>query len=199
MENIKEIIAKNLTELRKSHKMTQQQLADKLGYSPKAVSRWERAETLPDIEMLCRICEMYGVRFEYLLKEEQPAPSKNPNIIVKNTTSKLSITAIAFLTVWIIASTAFMYAGAFGMPRAWMFFIWALPTSGAVLMICNHKWGNRILGFITMSYTNWTLILALYLQLLSYNMWMLFITGVPVQLILLLSLTLKKENTKDQR
>ena len=177
--------------------MTQQQLADKLGYSPKAVSRWERGETLPDIEMLCKICDMYGVKFEYLLKEEQPAPAKNPNIIVKDTKSKLSITAIAFLTVWIVASVGFMYSRVFAMPNSWMLFIWALPASAVVLMICNHKWGNRILGFCACSYFTWTLILALYLQLLEYNMWMLFITGVPVELILLISLTLKKENGKN--
>ena len=194
MENIKEVIAKNLTELRRTHKMTQQQLADKLGYSPKAISRWERGETLPDIEMLCKICDMYGVKFEYLLKEEQPAPSKNPNIIVKDTKSRLSITAIAFLTVWIVASTAFLYSNVLGIPNSWILFIWALPTSGAVLIICNRKWGNRILGFIARSYTVWTLILSIYLHTVEHNMWMLFIIGIPIHLILLISLTLKKEN-----
>lgn len=64
MENVKEIIARNLTELRKSHKMTQSALAEKLNYSDKAISRWEHAETLPDIETLCRICDIYGVKFE---------------------------------------------------------------------------------------------------------------------------------------
>ena len=67
MENIKEIIASNLASLRKERKFTQQELASKLNYSDKAVSRWEHAETLPDIETLCKICEIYGVKFEYLL------------------------------------------------------------------------------------------------------------------------------------
>jgi len=69
MENIKEIIAKNLVELRKANKLTQGALAEKLNYSDKAVSRWEHAETLPDIETLCRICDIYGVNFEYLLQK----------------------------------------------------------------------------------------------------------------------------------
>ena len=56
MENIKETIAKNLVELRKSHKLTQSALAEKLNYSDKAISRWEHAETLPDIETLCKVC-----------------------------------------------------------------------------------------------------------------------------------------------
>jgi tellurite methyltransferase len=55
MENVKEIIAKNLTELRKANKLTQGALAEKLNYSDKAISRWEHAETLPDIETLCKI------------------------------------------------------------------------------------------------------------------------------------------------
>ena len=61
MENIKEIIAYNLAALRKERKFTQQELASRLNYSDKAVSRWEHAETLPDIETLCKICEIYGV------------------------------------------------------------------------------------------------------------------------------------------
>ncbi len=79
MDNIKEIIAKNLVELRKSHKLTQQSLADKLNYTDKAISRWEHAETLPDIETLCKICDLYGVKFEYLLQKEQP--KKNPYVV----------------------------------------------------------------------------------------------------------------------
>ena len=70
MENVKAIIAKNLVELRKSKRMTQQELAEKLNYSDKAISRWEHAETLPDIETLCRICDIYGVSFEYLLSKD---------------------------------------------------------------------------------------------------------------------------------
>ena len=57
-ENVKEIIAANLCALRKENKLTQQQLAEKLNHSDKAVSRWENAETLPDIETLCKICDI---------------------------------------------------------------------------------------------------------------------------------------------
>ena len=67
MENVKEIIAKNLVELRKSRKYTQQQLAEKLNYSDKAISRWEHAESLPDIETLCKIADYYHVTLDYLV------------------------------------------------------------------------------------------------------------------------------------
>ena len=71
-ENIKDIIAANLVELRKSKKMTQSEVAEKLNYSDKAISRWEHADSLPDIETLCKVCEIYVVKFEYLLQKEQP-------------------------------------------------------------------------------------------------------------------------------
>ena len=60
MENVKETIAANLVSLRKANKMTQSALAEKLNYSDKAISRWEHAETLPDIETLCRICDLFS-------------------------------------------------------------------------------------------------------------------------------------------
>ena len=53
--NVKQTIAKNLVELRRRHRFTQQELAQRLNYSDKAISRWEHAETLPDIETLCRV------------------------------------------------------------------------------------------------------------------------------------------------
>ena len=81
MKNVKEIIAKNLIDLRKSKKYTQQAVAEKLNYSDKAISRWERGESLPDVETLCRICDLYGVTFEYLLQDEQPPRAKNPHVV----------------------------------------------------------------------------------------------------------------------
>lgn len=47
MEDLKEIIAKNLTQLRTHAQLTQIQLAEKLNYSDKAVSKWERGEAIP--------------------------------------------------------------------------------------------------------------------------------------------------------
>ncbi len=193
MDSIKDIIGKNLAELRRQNKLTQQQVADRFGYSSKAVSRWERGETLPDIEMLAKICDFYGVKLEYLLQKEQPL-GKNPNVIVKDTNRHLFITLIAFLSVWIIASVIFVYSSALGIPRSWMIFIISLPISGFVLLICNKHWGNRISSFIIRTYLLWTLILTAYLWFIDKNFWMFFITGVPIQLILVLILTLKGDN-----
>ncbi|MFQ8954332.1 MAG: helix-turn-helix domain-containing protein [Oscillospiraceae bacterium] len=52
MEKLNFIIAKNLSELRRKNKLTQLEVAEKLNYSDKAVSKWEQGESLPGIEVL---------------------------------------------------------------------------------------------------------------------------------------------------
>lgn len=191
MENIKEIIAYNLATLRKERKFTQQELASRLNYSDKAVSRWEHAETLPDIETLCKICEIYGVKFEYLLQKEQPKKN-NPNIIKKDTPNKIIIMLIAALSVWIAAIVAYSYMNIILLQNAWTIFIWAIPLTCTVLQISNsYFFKNVLFKYILSSVINWTMILSIYLQLISYNIWMLFIIGIPIQIIIVLLAILK--------
>ena len=192
MENIKEIIAKNLVELRKANKLTQGALAEKLNYSDKAISRWERGESLPDVETLCRICDLYGVTFEYLLQDEQPPRAKNPHVVQDDKSSKIAITLIAACVVWLAVTISYIYTDIILGVGKWTLFIWAVPLSAIVFCVCNGLWGRRCFSFIINSVLNWGIILAVYLELLSYNLWMLFIVGIPVQLIILLSVRLKR-------
>ena len=62
----KSIIANNIIELRKSKKWTQIELAEKLNYSDKAISKWERAESLPDVTVLQQIAALFSVSVDYL-------------------------------------------------------------------------------------------------------------------------------------
>ena len=188
MENIKEIIAKNLVELRKSHKMTQQALAEKLNYTDKAISRWEHAETLPDIETLCRVCDIYGVKFEYLLAKEQPKdPAQNPNIKKSNTGSKVVITVMASLTVWLIATVLYAFLWS---KNPWTIFIWSCPATAFTLFLSNHfLFGKKVFRIISISFFIWLFICALYIELLvshGFNIWPMFLVGAPLEAILIL-------------
>ena len=67
MDNINENIAENITKLRKRAGITQSDLADKLNYSDKAISKWERGENVPSIEMLYEIAKIFDVNIEFLI------------------------------------------------------------------------------------------------------------------------------------
>ena len=198
MYSVKETIAKNLAILRKKNKMTQQQVAERLNYSDKAISRWEHAETLPDVDTLCKLCELYGVTFEYLLQTEQPEDSKNPYIIGGDERPRqITIALIAVCVVWLLATVIFVYRQwLFSDNSMWTLFIWAMPASSVVVAVCNKLWGNRIIGAINTSFFFWTAILSIYFQMIEYNLWMLFILGVPIQVIIILSATLKAQKAR---
>ncbi|MGN1419167.1 MAG: helix-turn-helix domain-containing protein [Acutalibacteraceae bacterium] len=63
------MIGDKIKALRKSKKITQEQLAKILNITPQAVSKWERGLSLPDIELLVPIADYFGVSIDYLLRE----------------------------------------------------------------------------------------------------------------------------------
>ena len=70
-EQFKAIVAKNLANYRKINNLTQLDLAEKLSYSDKAISKWERGESLPDLYTLQRIADLYGITINDLAYEKQ--------------------------------------------------------------------------------------------------------------------------------
>ena len=67
VEDLKPIIAKNIIDLRRTADITQAQLAEKLNYSDKAVSKWERGEAIPSVATLKEIADHFGVTVDYLI------------------------------------------------------------------------------------------------------------------------------------
>ena len=74
---MKKTLGAIIAELRKQHGMTQAELADKLGVTDKAVSKWERDLSCPDINSLPNLAEALGVSVDELMqiKKEADAPT----------------------------------------------------------------------------------------------------------------------------
>lgn len=71
-------MANRFTELRKQQGLSQEQLAEKLGVSRQAVSKWERAEASPDIENLSALARLYGITIDELINgPQQPFPEND--------------------------------------------------------------------------------------------------------------------------
>ena len=115
MTDYRYIIAKNLISLRVAAKLTQAEVAVRLSYSDKAVSKWERAESIPDIAVLKTIADMYGVTVDYLLEEhdksELPETEKPRRRMTRN---QMLITFISLLGIWFVAVSSFAACYAYG-------------------------------------------------------------------------------------
>ena len=116
MQDMKRTVAHNISALRRAHGMTQLQLAERLNYSDKAISKWERGDSLPDIVMLKTIADLFGVTVDYLITENHPEDEAIPTeeATAKTTAAELRhrrhtlITSMSILLVWLIATVLFV-------------------------------------------------------------------------------------------
>ncbi len=193
MEEIKQAIAKNLCELRKMKNMTQADLAEKLNYSDKAVSKWERAESVPDISVLKALADIFGVTVDYLITEEHDDPDMlRKKASRRKIRNRSLITGISILLVWFIATFAFVNAGLFssvGEKLLALSFVYAVPVSCIVWLVFNTIWFNKRRNFLIITLLMWSMLLSLVLSffvfgILGANVWKLLIIGIPAQVII---------------
>lgn len=191
MEKLNEVLSNNLVILRKANNLTQSELAQKLQYSDKTISKWETGEIIPSLENTIKLCELYGITLNEItspLPNNKSLPKKR-NFQNQN---KIIITLLAILTVWATATAIFVYAKIIASANLWMAFIWAIPISCIVTIIFNAIWGKRLIGFIAISALIWSLITAIYLQFLTYNLFVMYFIGIPLQVAVFLWSGLKK-------
>lgn len=181
-ERIKENIANNLIKYRKAHNLTQIQLAEKLNYSDKSISKWERQESIPDLVILSNIAELYGVSIQDLLAD--------PKTKVKSPThsNHLIITLMSFTAVWAVATAVYALLGIFAptLTRAWLTFIYAIPLSLIDLVVFTRLWGSKWVLFFAISLLSWSIPLAIYLSIDYDQLWLLFIVIIPLQILTIL-------------
>lgn len=192
MNNVKEILPINLTKLRQEKHLTQSEVAERLNYTDKSVSKWEHGDAIPPIDVLKDLADLYEVSLDFLVTGIDDGSYDKNYTSEKNMPNKIIITLLAVSLVWILATILFVYAKVFANMDLWIFFIGAVPLSTIVLIVFNGIWGKRKFTFILTSVLTWTLLATVYLYFLSYNLWSLFILGIPVQASIILWSQLKK-------
>ena len=194
MLELKDILAKNLLELRKAAALTQMELAEKLNYSDKSVSKWEHGDAVPDIEVLAGIAAFYGVTVDWLITEHKnvspPLSEEKKERHLRG--NKLIITLLAMSAVWIVSTIIYVQLLILADINYWCVFVWSVPASCVVLTVFNAIWGKRRFSAICVSVLVWSLIAGLYLQLLKYNVWTVFFIGIPLQISVILWSRLKR-------
>ena len=185
MKELREIIGENLTELRKQKGYTQISLAEKLHYSDKAISKWENGSSLPPIDILLELANLYGVTLDYLVKDSSQKDKKllkNDNVKRRN---HILITLLSSVLVWIVATTVYVFSY---IPTKevslWTIFLWAVPINAIVLIVFNGIWGKRKYLLPAVMLLVWPLLAAIHLQVLvlypDINLWMIYLLGVPL-------------------
>ena len=199
MDELKASFASNLIRLRTAAGLTQTALGEKLHYSDKAVSKWERAESVPDAYVLTELARLFGVTVDQLLSPNAhwaPPPTlatetetySRQFIILCTVAAIWTLCMVEFVVVWIVLGAIH-----------WIVFVTAVPLSLVALLVFNSVWfrGRRNM-FIVMALVL-SLVLLIYLLLLKYNIWQVFLILVPAELLVFLAFQVRKQTLKGRR
>ncbi len=201
MEDINKIIGKNLLILRKNAKLTQMELAERFNYSDKTISKWESGESMPSIEILYELAKFYNTTLDALTVEGDILATTKSEPKPKNKffPTRLIITLLAVSAVWLCATILFVCFKIIYETNYGMFFLWAIPISCVVLLIFNSIWGRSYLLFWILSVLIWSTLMCIHLQLIQYNIWIIYILGIPLQVAVILWAALLKKPHSNKR
>lgn len=189
MDDIRSNIAKNMTALRQAAGMTQAELAALLCYSDKSVSKWERAESAPDIVVLKAIADHFSVTVDYLITahdDTEPIPNDTPTFFI----NKRRITAVAVLGVYAIAFLVFVILWLSGRLTGMSFAI-ATPVALVTALVLHSIWQGGKYNFYIVSALMISIFALLYFIFLKYNPWQIFLLAIPAEIIIFIAFHLK--------
>jgi len=170
MEDIKSIIAKNIVELRTLNNMTQLELGERLNYSDKTISKWERAESSPDISVLVEIAEIFGVTLDDMVRTDDVKKV----VEEKNDDTRYNRRAISYIAEsvgWIIAIFAFIITTLIlkRMSFQWLYFVYALPVVLIVKLVFNSIWFNPRHNYIIISALMWSVLATVHITFFYFK------------------------------
>ena len=190
MNDIKSIVAKNISELRQSNNMTQLELAEKINYSDKAISKWERAESSPDISVLVDIAAVFGVTVDYLVKADHTETPVKESEVTNRQYNRKPIAYIADSGAWLVAIVAFIITTLIvkGMTFQFLYFVYALPIVLIVKLVFNSIWFNPRNNYYIISVMMWSILAAVHITCLYFglNVALIYLLGVAGQIVIVL-------------
>lgn len=190
MEDIKNIVAKNISALRQKNNMTQLELAEKVNYSDKAISKWERAESSPDISVLVQLADIFGVTLDFLVKGEYAEKSTAVKPSSKKTYNRRPIAYISECVAWFVAILAFIITTLIikRVTFQTVYFVYALPVSMIVKLVFNSVWFNPRHNYYIISVLMWSVLAAIQVTFLLFkiNVVLIYLLGIAGQLVIIL-------------
>lgn len=186
----KYIIASNLTNYRKQAGFSQLDLAKKLNYSNKNISKWENGETTPNIFVLKNIADVYGIKVDDLLTEKSDLAEYGQEMKNKQASRRKKIFKATFLflaiailfTVASIAIYVLTLTNVTGFNK-WLIYLYILPLSFLCVYIFIRV-EKKLIDIVSLSLIGWSICLCIYLSFISMeNIEYIFLVGFAYQLI----------------
>ena len=210
-EKLKKQIGANIASYRKRLQLTQVGLAEKLNYSDKAVSKWERGESAPDVQTLVLLAELFEVSVNDLLVDPNKLP-ENPGTVervmgkavektLKRKADKRIILMLSSVLVWFVALLLFVVLSSFEISKTWLAFVYAIPVNAIVLLSLRSAWKDFRWNQVLISTIVWGVLLSIYMTLLFFpgvNVWKVFLLGIPGQIAVLLWFRLYRRVPKEE-
>lgn len=198
-EKVKARIGANIAFYRKQAGMTQAGLAEKLNYSDKAVSKWERGESIPDVLTMMQLASLFGVSVDDLLGDVNALP-ENPTTLeaamnqvselaLKRKANKNIILGLSSTLVWFVALLIFVGFSTFDIRKSWLAFFYAVPVNAIVLLSLRSAWHDFRWNKALISIIVWGSLLSIYVSILAlaqFNAWKIFLLGIPGQIAIFL-------------
>ncbi len=197
MKELNEIVGTNLQELRKARHLTQQELAEQIGFSDKSISKWELGKAIPSVDILMDFASFFGVTVDYIITEQAPGEvQKSMNDSVKRKSNQIILIALAVCFIYATAGAIYITNIINGNSlNLWIAFIWAIPINFFFCAAFNfHFWRRNISFYVFVSLFAWTLIMAFQIHFLFYvgeNLWYIYFLLIPIQIAIILMANLK--------
>lgn len=191
-DELKKIISENLVKLRKQANLTQQELAEKINYSDKAVSKWERADGVPDVLVLKTLADIYGVTVnDFLIRhEDAPVKPRTKNIAARRWLISLLSAGLVWFVATVITVLWLLIDSSATAEVARYAYIAAIPASAIVLLVFSCIWGKLWQRFALVSALIWSLCLLVHIVLLKaapqVHSWLIYLIGAGLQLLVIL-------------
>lgn len=210
-ERLKKQIGANIASYRKRQRLTQVGLAEQLNYSDKAVSKWERGESAPDVQTLVQLAELFDITVNDLLVDPNELPKETGTVervmgkavekTLKRKADKRIILRLSSLCVWFVALFLFVVLSSLDVPKSWVAFFYAIPADAIVLLSLRSAWRDFRWNQVLISMIVWGTLLSVYVTLLVFfhiNIWKMFLLGIPGQAAILLWFRLYRKVPKEE-
>ena len=176
--------------------MTQAELGEKLNYSDKTVSKWERAESTPDISVLCEIADLFGVTVDYLVSAENVDENYRVNKREEVTYNRRVITYISESAAWVSAIFAFIITTLIigRMSFQWLYLVYAVPVVLIIALVFNSMWFNPRNNYVIISGLMWSILCAVHLTFFYFrkSVLLIYLLGAAGQIVIILWSFIKK-------